>query len=87
MRATRADAARDDRALARVREIATELRDLEQRAGQVGSTDIEMSLFERAAELADEAARLLEDTGRASSSPGPASSSSGPESSSSGPAS
>ena len=31
----------------------------------MGSTDIEMSLFERAAELADEAARLLEETGRA----------------------
>ena len=55
----------DDAALSRVREIAAELRDLEGRAGQVGSTDIEMSLFERAAELADEAARLLEETGRA----------------------
>jgi hypothetical protein len=55
----------DDAALSRVREIAAELRDLEERAGQVGSTDIEMSLFERAAELADEAARLLEETGRA----------------------
>jgi hypothetical protein len=50
--------------LARVREIAAELRDLEQRAGEVRSTDIEMSLFERAAELADEAARLLEEAGR-----------------------
>jgi hypothetical protein len=55
----------DDAALGRVRAIAAELRDLEERAGQVGSTDIEMSLFERAAELADEAARLLEETGRA----------------------
>jgi hypothetical protein len=55
----------DSAALGRVREIAAELRDLEERAGQVGSTDIEMSLFERAAELADEAARLLEETGRA----------------------
>jgi hypothetical protein len=55
----------DDAALGRVREIAAELRDLEERVGQVGSTDIEMSLFERAAELADEAARLLEETGRA----------------------
>ena len=81
MSATRPGAARDDRALARVREIAGELRDLEQRAGRVGSTDIEMSLFERAAELADEAARLLEDTGRASSSPDPPSSDSGPASS------
>jgi len=55
----------DGAVLARVRAIAAELRDLEERAGQVGSTDIEMSLFERAAELADEAARLLEETGRA----------------------
>ena len=81
MSATRPGAARDDRALARVREIASELRDLEQRAGRVGSTDIEMSLFERAAELADEAARLLEDTGRASSSPDSPSSDSDPASS------
>jgi hypothetical protein len=50
--------------LERVRAIAAELRDLEQRAGEVRSTDIEMSLFERAAELADEAARLLEEAGR-----------------------
>jgi hypothetical protein len=55
---------RKDDPLARVREIAAELRDLEQRAGEVRSTDIEMSLFERAAELADEAARLLEEAGR-----------------------
>ena len=65
MSSPRPSAARDARALARVREIAAELRDLEERAGQVGSTDIEMSLFERVAELADEAARLLEETGRA----------------------
>ena len=67
MNASRPSAAGSDRALARVREIAGELRALEERAGQVGSTDIEMSLFERAAELADEAARLLEDAGRSSS--------------------
>ena len=66
MSEARPSAAAGDRALARVREIAGELRDLEERAGQVGSTDIEMSLFERAAELADEAARLLEDSGRSS---------------------
>ena len=83
MSATRPSTARDDRTLARVREIATELRDLEERAGQVGSTDIEMSLFERAAELADEAARLLEDVGRASSSPDAAPS--GPDAAPSGP--
>ena len=53
-------------ALARVREIAAELRDLEERGGQVGSSEIAMTLFERAAELADEAARLLEESGRTS---------------------
>ena len=60
-----ADKARTD-ALARVREIAGELRDLEERAGEVSSSEIAMTLFERAAELADEAARLLEETGRTS---------------------
>jgi len=53
-------------ALSRVREIAAELRDLEERSGQVSSSEIAMTLFERAAELADEAARLLEETGRTS---------------------
>ncbi len=72
MSESRPSGAGGDRALARVREIAGELRALEERAGQVGSTDIEMSLFERAAELADEAARLLEDAGRSSSSETPA---------------
>ncbi len=64
-----ADKRHDGRAasdpLARVHEIAAELRDLEQRAAEVRSSDIELSLFERAAELADEAARLLEEAGRA----------------------
>jgi len=60
-----ADKARAD-ALARVHEIAVELRDLEERAGQVSSSEIAMTLFEQAAELADEAARLLEETGRTS---------------------
>ena len=55
-----------DAALARVHEIAAELRVLEQRAGQVDSSEIAMTLFEQAAELADEAARLLEETGRTS---------------------
>ena len=51
-------------ALARVREIAGLLRDLEARAQESTSAQIELSLFERAAELADEAAGLLEQVGR-----------------------
>jgi len=66
MTETHGHGTRDARALARVREIAAELRDLEERAGEVGSTDIEMSLFERAPALAEAAPRLLEETGRAS---------------------
>jgi hypothetical protein len=47
-------------ALARVREIAQQLRELETRAAAASSAEVELSLLERAAELADEAARLLE---------------------------
>ncbi len=47
-------------ALARVREIAQQLRELEARAAAASSAEVELSLLERAAELADEAARLLE---------------------------
>ena len=65
MTESRPSGAGGDRALARVREIAAELRDLEERAGQVGSTDIEMSLFERAAELPTRP-RACSKTGRAS---------------------
>ena len=53
-----------DAAVARVREIADQLRELESRLEQARSTDVEMSLLERAAELADEAVRLLEGFGR-----------------------
>lgn len=49
-----------DQALSRVREIARQLRELEARAATASSTEVELSLVERAAELADEAARLLE---------------------------
>ena len=47
-------------ALARVREIAEQLRDLDARAEATTSAAVELSLLERAAELADEATRLLE---------------------------
>jgi hypothetical protein len=53
-----------DGAVVRVREIAEQLRELELRLEQARSTDVEMSLLERAAELADEAVRLLERFGR-----------------------
>ena len=53
-----------DDAVVRVREIAEQLRELELRLEQARSTDVEMSLLERAAELADEAVRLLERFGR-----------------------
>ena len=49
-----------DEALARVREIAQQLRELEARATAASSAEVELSLLERAAELADEATRLLE---------------------------
>jgi HEPN domain-containing protein len=53
-----------DGAVVRVREIAEQLRELELRLEQARSTDVEMSLLEQAAELADEAVRLLERFGR-----------------------
>jgi hypothetical protein len=51
------------RALERVREIADELRALDVRLGEAPQTEVELSLFERAAELADEAVALLEEIG------------------------
>jgi uncharacterized protein involved in exopolysaccharide biosynthesis len=56
-----------DEALARVREIAQQLRELEARAAAASSTEVELSLLERAAELADEATRLLEGAAEAPS--------------------
>lgn len=50
--------------IARVREIAAQLRELEGRLEQARSSGVEMSLLERAAELADEAVGLLERFGR-----------------------
>ena len=52
-----------EEALARVREIAQQLRELETRAAAASSAEVELSLLERAAELADEATRLLEGAG------------------------
>jgi hypothetical protein len=49
-----------EEALARVREIAEQLRELEARAATASSAEVELSLLERASELADEATRLLE---------------------------
>ena len=51
-------------ALTRVHEIAEQLRGLEERLGQASGGEVEMSLLERATELAEEAARLLELVGR-----------------------
>jgi hypothetical protein len=53
-----------DARLARVHEIAKQLRELEPRLGQSSSSEVEISLLERATELAEEAARLLEQVSR-----------------------
>lgn len=50
--------------LSRVHEIARQLQELEPRLGKSASTEVEISLLERATELAEEAARLLEHVGR-----------------------
>ncbi|HQG04004.1 MAG TPA: hypothetical protein PLT83_07225 [Thermoleophilia bacterium] len=46
--------------LARLRAVIDQLDELTTRLGTSSSTEVDMSLLERAAELADEAARLLE---------------------------
>ncbi|MGO8684230.1 MAG: hypothetical protein ACLQUT_06590 [Thermoleophilia bacterium] len=51
-------------ALARVHEIAAQVRGLDERLGQLPGGEVEMSLLERATELAEEATRLLEFIGR-----------------------
>jgi hypothetical protein len=53
-----------DDAAARVRAIAGQLHDLEERLHSASSADVQVSLLERAAELAEEAARLLEQVAR-----------------------
>jgi hypothetical protein len=60
----KSDKASEDARLARVRAIATQLRELEPRFGQSSSSEVEISLLERATELAEEAARLLEQVSR-----------------------
>jgi len=47
--------------LARLRAVIDQLDELTTRLGASSSAEVEMSLLERATELADEAGRLLED--------------------------
>jgi len=49
-----------DEAVQRARQIAGQLRDLEERLQGASSPEVQLSLLERAIELAEEAARLLE---------------------------
>jgi hypothetical protein len=49
----------------RVREIGGQLRDLEERLDEAATVEVQMSLLEHGAELAEEAARLLEQIDRA----------------------
>lgn len=60
----KSERAGEDARLARVRQIATQLRELEPRLGQSSSSEVEISLLEHATELAEEAARLLEQVSR-----------------------
>jgi len=53
--------------LARLREVIDQLDELATRLEGASSVEVEMSLLERAAELADKAGRLLEDLARATS--------------------
>jgi hypothetical protein len=53
-----------DQALARLTEILEQLRELEPRLAASSSTEVEMTLLERATEQVEEAARLLEQLGR-----------------------
>lgn len=46
--------------LIRLREVVAQLDELSTRLGASSSVEVEMSLLERATELADEAGRLLE---------------------------
>jgi hypothetical protein len=47
--------------LARLRQVIDQLDDLTTRLGGSSSAEVDMSLLERASDLADEAGRLLED--------------------------
>jgi hypothetical protein len=50
----------ETQAVQRVHAIAEQLRELRERLGESSSPEVELSLLERATDLADEAARLLE---------------------------
>ena len=56
---------RGDERIVRVREIGGQLRDLEERLDEAATVEVQMSLLEHGAELAEEAARLLEQIDRA----------------------
>jgi hypothetical protein len=51
-------------AIARVRSVLAQLEELEPRIETVASSEVEMTLLERATELVEEAARILEQLGR-----------------------
>jgi hypothetical protein len=55
----------DQAALERAGAIAAELNDIGERLQGSSSTEVTLTLVERATELAEEAARLLEQVGRA----------------------
>ncbi len=54
-------------AVERARQIATQLRDLEERLQGTSSAEVQLSLLERATALAEEAAELLEQAARETS--------------------
>jgi hypothetical protein len=53
-----------EQALARLRDILTQLEELEPRLAASSSAEVEMTLLERATEQVEEAGRLLEQLGR-----------------------
>jgi hypothetical protein len=53
-----------EQALARLKDILTQLEELEPRLAASSSSEVEMTLLERATEQVEEAGRLLEQLGR-----------------------
>jgi hypothetical protein len=53
-----------EQALSRLRDILTQLEELEPRLAASSSAEVEMTLLERATEQVEEAGRLLEQLGR-----------------------
>jgi hypothetical protein len=53
-----------EQALARLKDILTQLEELEPRLAASSSAEVEMTLLERATEQVEEAGRLLEQLGR-----------------------